>query len=219
MVCDSSIVPDAWSWATFWCVDNLIAGTHDGAGPGDAALQDNDAHFLTKGVQANVGMVLYNLTDSTSGPVTAVTETTITATGVTWDNGDSYRITLITGMQIANIEHWLDVAATDIHAALASVGACDCTLASWATSYLEKLVIIDAASYYSCPCGNPHLSDARKDTLLQWMGTQLTNIATGVIDVCDGATGANFPAMGWAQQGQDAFSRAMIIYNDILRNS
>jgi len=210
---------EAWQFAGFWCLDNLMTGAHDGAGPGDAALQDNDARFTTKGVQANTGMVLYNLTDNTHGAVTAVTETTITATGVTWDNGDLYRITLIDGIQIANIEHWLDVAASDIHAALASVGACDCSLASWATSYLEKLVIIDAASYYSCPCGNPHLSDARKDTLLQWMGTQLTNIATGVIDVCDGATGANFPAMGWAQQGQDAFSRAMIIYNDILRNS
>ena len=84
---------------------------------------------------------------------------------------------------------------------------------------MQKLVIIDASAYYSCPCGNPHLSDARKDTLLNWMSTQLMNIATGVIDVCDGATGSNFPAMGWAQQGQDPFSKAMIVYNDILRNS
>jgi len=209
----------AWQFAGFWCLDNLISGAHDGAGPGDVALQDNDATFTTKGVQANVGMVLYNLTDGTSGPVTAVTETTITATGVTWDNGDLYRITLIDGMQIANIEHWLDVAASDIHAALASVGACDCDLATWATGYLEKLVIIDAAAYYSCPCGNPHLSDDRKNQLLQWMSQQLTNIATGVIDVCQGATGSNWPAMGWAQQGFDPFSRAMIVYNDILRNS
>ncbi len=218
MSCNGSYA-DAWQFAGFWCLDNLLSGAHDGAGPGDAALQDLDAQFTTRGVQANVGMVLYNLTDDTSGPVTAVTETTITATGVTWDNGDLYRITLITGVQIANIDHWLDVAASDIHAALASVGACDCSLASWAHGFLEKLVIIDAASYYSCPCGNPHLSDSRKDTLLNWMSTQLMNIATGVMDVCDGATGSNWPSMGWAQQGQDEFSRAMIIYNDILRNS
>ena len=210
---------EAWQFAGFWCLDQLITGAHDGAGPGDAALQDNDARFLTKGVQANVGMVLYNLTDSTNGPVTAVTETTITATGVTWDNGDLYRITLIDGIQIANIEHWLDVAASDIHAALASVGACDCTLASWATGFLQKLVIIDTILWYNCPCGNPHISDSMKQAYINWMSTQLQNIVSGAIDVCDGATGSNWPSMGFAQQGFDPFSKAMIVYNDILRNS
>ena len=111
------------------------------------------------------------------------------------------------------------MAASDIHSALASVGACDCNLASWANSYLQKLVIIDAASYYSCPCGNPHLSDSRKDTLLNWMSTQLSNIATGVIDVCDGATGSNWPSLGWASQSVSEFAAAEIILNDILRNS
>ena len=117
------------------------------------------------------------------------------------------------------IETYLEVAATDVYAALASVGACDCTLASWAQAYLQKLVLIDAASYYNCPCANPRLSNDQKANLLAWMGTQLTNISTGVVDVCDGATGSEFPSMGWAQQGLDEFSKAMIIYNDILRNS
>jgi len=117
------------------------------------------------------------------------------------------------------IQTYLDVAATDIYAALASVGACDCTLASWANGFLRKLVLIDAAAYYNCPCANPRLNSDQKANLLAWMGTQLTNISTGVIDVCDGATGAGFPAMGWADQGVDEFSRSMIIFNDILRNS
>ena len=117
------------------------------------------------------------------------------------------------------IQTYLDVAATDVYAALASVGACDCTLASWAQAYLQKLVLIDAASYYNCPCANPRLNNEQKANLLQWMGTQLTNISTGVIDVCDGATGAGWPAMGWAEQGVSEFARAEIIFNDILRNS
>ena len=210
---------EAWSFASFWCLDNLLSGAHDGAGPADATLSDAHAQFQTKGVQANVGMVLYNLTAGTDGLVTARTETTITATGVTWDTGDLYRITLIDGVQIANIEHWLDVAASDIHAALASVGACDCTLASWAVSYLQKLVIIDTILWYNCPCGNPHISDSMKQAYINWMSTELQNIATGVKDVCDGATGSNYPAIGWAEQGVSEFAQAEIILNDILRNT
>ena len=46
---------------------------------------------------------------------------------------------------IADIERALDLAASDVHMALAAVGACDCTLASYALSYLKKLNVIDAA--------------------------------------------------------------------------
>ena len=117
------------------------------------------------------------------------------------------------------IEDAMSIAATDVHAALASVGACDCTLASWAQGYLQKLVIIDTAAYYNCPCGNPRLNNTQKELFLNWMGTQLQNISTGVIDVCDGATGSAFPAIGIAQQSHTEFQSAQIIYNDILRNS
>ena len=117
------------------------------------------------------------------------------------------------------IEVYLEVAATDVYAALASVGACDCTLASWAQAYLQKLVLVDAALYYSCPCANPRVGNEQKQMLFGWMATQLQNIATGVIDVCDGATGAGFPAMGWASQSVSEYAAAEIIYNDILRNS
>jgi len=116
------------------------------------------------------------------------------------------------------IETYLEIAATDIYAALASVAACDCTFASWAQAYLQKLVLIDAAAYYNCPCANPRLTMEQKQALLTWMGTQLTNIATGVVDVCQGATGANWPAIGWAEQSVSEFAAAEIILNDILRN-
>lgn len=210
---------EAWQFAAFWCVEQLLTGAHEGVGPGDAALQDSQRSFLTRGVIPYQGFILYNLTQNTSGPVTAVTETTLTATGVTWDADDLYRITLINAIEISTIEHWLDIAASDIHAALMAIHACDCTLRSGATGYLEKLNIIDAAAYYNCKCGNTHLSNEMKQAYLRWMGEQLNLIATGVIELCSGATGANFPAMGSASQSVTDFNAAHIIINDILRNS
>jgi len=210
---------EAWEFAAFWCVEQLLAGTHGGAGPADAALSDITQQFRTKGVQANRGFVLYNVTQSTSGQVTAVTETSLTATGVTWAAGDTFRITLINGTEIANIEHWLDVAAGDVHAAMMAADACDCTLRTGASAYLGKLNIIDAAAYYSCKCANTYISDSQKQALLQWVGAQLTMIATGVTELCSGETGSNFPAMGWAQQAVTDFAAATIIINDLMRNS
>jgi len=117
------------------------------------------------------------------------------------------------------IEGTMEIAATDVYAALASVGACDCNLATWAQAYLRKLVLIDTAAYYNCPCGNPRLNNTQKELMLNWMGTQLQNIAEGVIDVCAGATGSKFPARGWASQSVSAFAAAEIIYQNIIENS
>ena len=117
------------------------------------------------------------------------------------------------------IDAVLDIAISDIHAVLASVGACDCTLASWAEQYLKKLHIVDSITYYIKMCGQPHVTEAMREMYLNWMSTQLTNIATGVIDVCDGATGVNFPAMGSAQQSVTDFNAAEIIIRDTMRNS
>ena len=51
------------------------------------------------------------------------------------------------------------------------------------------------------------------------MSTQLQMLVTGDLDVCAGATGAKFPSRGWADQAVSSFAAAMIVYNDILRNS
>ncbi|GAH39879.1 unnamed protein product, partial [marine sediment metagenome] len=84
---------EPWAYASFWCLSPsaIRIGVDDGAGAAVAFLTDSQADFADLGFEANVGMLLYNLTESTEGPITAVTATTLTATGVTWTDGDSYR--------------------------------------------------------------------------------------------------------------------------------
>lgn len=67
----------------------LAEGEHDGA-DGAAALQDSKGYFLKMGIQT--GLDCHNTTQVTNGAITAVTASTVTATGVTWDNGDEYEI-------------------------------------------------------------------------------------------------------------------------------
>ena len=111
----------------------------------------------------------------------------------------------------------LTIAASDVHAALAAVGACNCTLASWATVYLKKLNIIDAAVIHNCPCGN-QLSDSEKQTFLTWLNEQFALIRTQKIEVCANATGADYPAWGVIQTGLTAWSEAEIIQNEFLKS-
>lgn len=213
-----------WMAATFWCVDQMIQGTHEGAGPADAALVYAQGDFVNRGVEPLIGMTLYNVTQGTSGDVTARTATTITAAGVTWNAADAFRIVLMNGLEEDTIEHYLEVAAGDINAALHATGACDCTWASWvrntdtAVGFLGKLNIIDMAAYYSCQCGQPRLSDAMKQKYLDWMSQQLSMLVSGELEICDGETGSKFPSMGWAEQSHTDFQAAQIIWNDILRN-
>ena len=183
-----------------------------GGGP-NAALVDTQADFVKGSIRANVGMVLYNLTTGLSGPVTAVTQTTLTATGVLWTDGQLYRIMPITGLELAAIETALDISVSDIHAALAASGACSCTFASWVTDYLAKLNIIEAMSFYNCSCGGTGLSDDMKMKYMDWSAAQQELIRTGNIELCSGETGADFPSIDWAEQAVTAFAAAEIYVN------
>jgi hypothetical protein len=74
----------------------LMTGSHDGA-DGATVLQHRGADFKSCGVDPDVGQLVLNDTDGSSGVVTAVTEDTVTCTltGGTdndWDNGDTYII-------------------------------------------------------------------------------------------------------------------------------
>ena len=119
---------------------------------------------------------------------------------------------------LAEIESVLDIAASDVHVALAAVGACDCSLASWATQYLKKLNIIDAAVIHNCPCGR-RMSDAERESKALWLDKQFELIYTGQLTVCAGDTGANYPAFGTAEMNYTPWSEQQIIDNEARRHS
>jgi hypothetical protein len=213
---------DAYDFASFWCLAGLDTGVDDSGGAGNAFLTDSTSDFVSMGVEP--AMIVHNITDGSGGYVTVVAEHVLTTTltgGVEnlWDDGDIYRIVGVDANEQAQITTYLGIAASDIHAALAATGACDCTLAAWAEEYLKKLNVIDAAVIHACPCGRAQISDDLKGTWLEWLDRQFELLRTGAIDVCDGATGADFPVVGWAEQGWNVFTRTRIVLNDILRNS
>jgi hypothetical protein len=204
----------------------MALGVDDSGLLAQASLSASQADFVNDGFRPNEGMILYNTTQATSGPITAVTPTTMTATGVTWDNGDAYRAVSIGGDEIATIEHYLNVTAGNIFAVLASVGACDCTMATWAyngnfdgADFLGKLNIIEAGAYHVCRCGMPgqRMTPEERTHWLTQSNMQLDAIRMGRIDVCDGATGSDYPVTGWAEQATTEFNRARIIANRIAR--
>lgn len=209
----------AYDFATFWCVAGLDTGVDDSGLLAQAFLNDTTSDFMSMGVEA--AMIIQNITDGSGGYITNVTTHTITAslaggTDNLWDTGDVYRIVGIGANEQAQIETYLAIAAADIHAAMAAVGACDCSLSEWAEQYLKKLNVIEAAVIHNCPCGRAQISDSMKGTWLDWLDKQFEYIRTGKIDVCEGATGAEWPAIGWAQQSITEFAAARIILNDIL---
>lgn len=118
----------------------------------------------------------------------------------------------------ATVNAYLEIAASDIHAALAAVGACDCTLAGWAVGYLKKLNVIDAAIYHSCPCATPRISDERRESLLNWMNLQLDNIRTGKVELCASATGSEYPVIGWAEIAHTPWAQLEVIAHREMRN-
>jgi hypothetical protein len=117
------------------------------------------------------------------------------------------------------IELALELSAADIHAAMAAAGACDCTLASWAANYLKKLNCVEGAVFYGCSCGGAKLTDDMKRTWIEWLNTQLEAIRTGKLELCEGSTGSDYPALGWAEIGWTPDNEARIIINEEQRNS
>ncbi len=208
----------AFDFGIFWCLASLIVGTDDSGGAGLATMTDSTASFTT-GIATSrieVGMPIYNATKGTYGKITNVAATVLTTTTL-WDNGDLYQVLLLGAAQVATIERFLDIAASDVHSALAASDACDCTLAGWATEYLKKLNVIDAAIYHHCPCGSAKLTDTERQSFLRWITEQLNMLRMGKLEVCQGATGADFPAVGWAEQSLTDRNAAQIVYNAFLR--
>lgn len=210
-------------FVSFYCGESRLSRVHDGANDA-AVLTDSMARFRAKGVQAGVGMILYNLTDGSQGVVTGVDDNNLTApleggTENLWDAGDEYLIVTITAVERASIEHYLAITASDVHAALSAQGACDCDLSSWGLELVKKLNIIDAASFYTCGCAGPKLSETERQQYRNWMDKQFELIRLGKVDVCGGGTGSDAPAFGSIKESVTPFAAAQIISDRIARNS
>lgn len=133
------------------------------------------------------------------------------ATAAEYDEMMCSDLDLTDPLILAKINLYLTIAASDIHSAMSSVGACTCTLASWTTSYLKKLNIIDAAVIQNCPCGNTYTQEA-KAMWLEWPNNQYTLIREGKIELC-GGTGSEYPAVGSVEQSLTEWTTAQIIIN------
>ena len=206
---------EAWQFAAFWCVGRMRRGNHVGA-LADPDLNDPQTNFIKAGFKANEGMVLYNLTQNTNGLITVVTANTMTA-GIAWDNGDLYRAVDIDGSEQATIENYLNITAGNINAALAAVGACDCTKAAWALGELAKINIVEAGAMHQCRCADPKMDSETKRMFLEFAERQTERIRTGELELCDGHTGKDYPAFQWAEQATTPFAAAEIIKNRWLR--
>lgn len=98
------------------------------------------------------------------------------------------------------IESALDLAASDIHMALAASNQCSCAMSAWGLIYAKKLNIMDAAVLQNCPCGSA-LKPDDKSRVAEWLTGQYELIRLSQTVLCEGATGADYPAMGVTQYG------------------
>lgn len=71
--------------------DPLITDTHEGAS-GASSFYARKGGFRSNGANPALSLYVENETQATGGAMTAATEETVTATGVTWDNGDTMNI-------------------------------------------------------------------------------------------------------------------------------
>lgn len=116
------------------------------------------------------------------------------------------------------VEEFIQKGAHRIHASMAANGQCDCTLASWATTFLDELNTVAAAlQVRNADCGG-YFSNDEREFWNRWLADQLQLIREGELDLC-GGTGPNYPAWGYAAQSLTPFNEAQIIANDIKRNA
>ena len=115
------------------------------------------------------------------------------------------------------VENYLRRAAGTINMARQAQGACDCVLSTASTQYLEDLSIVLAVVYHKCPCARPNLTQAEVQMYLDQASQELRMIRTGELELCQGETGSDFPAIGWAEQSLTDFATANIIVNAARR--
>ena len=115
----------------------------------------------------------------------------------------------------ATVKNYLRRASSNINMALQAQGACNCTLSDVSVAYLRDLAIVLAVVYHSCPCARPKLSDAQLALYSRQASDELSMIRKGEIELCEGQTGSDFPAIGWASQSWTSFNAAQLIVENL----
>lgn len=203
----SGRLAEAWDYGVFWAFYSLHVGLHDGEEGPTTTLADSSADFLA--LEIDEGMPVRNATRGTYGRVLAVATSALT-TDIDWRLHDRYELLPMPAAEVATVERYLEIASSDIHAALAASGQDRCTLADWADGYLRKLCVVNAAVYHRAPCGNPDVDASIKQAYLRWVSEQLELIRTGRLELCAGHTGRDFPAVGWLEHGWTSWVQAEI---------
>jgi hypothetical protein len=113
----------------------------------------------------------------------------------------------------------LDLTATYIDMARAASGADSCTLSAGAQAALAMLNCQLAAIYYDCPCaGKFFMSDTIRQAWMTGAQGLLDAIRDGRYEVCQGETGSEHAAIGWAEVAWDD-ARAAEIYDNAAKRS
>ena len=114
------------------------------------------------------------------------------------------------------IERALDMSAGKIDLALASVGACTCTLSVSGQRALAYLNCLLAVVTYTCPCNSVDVTDDMRRLYAEEAQGMIDALMSGELEVCEGETGSNFPAVAFPQIAWDD-ARAAEIYNNSLK--
>jgi len=121
-------------------------------------------------------------------------------------------------VMLDRIERALDMSAGKIDGALVSVGACTCTLSVAGQRALANLNCLLAVVHYSCPCNSVDVTDDMRRLYAEEAQGMIDALLSGVLEVCEGETGSNFPSVAFPQVAwNDAL--AAEIYNNSLKKS
>lgn len=119
--------------------------------------------------------------------------------------------------EAAEIDDVLEFVAPNLHAVLAQTGQCDCSLSEWGLNFLKKLNVIEALITGRCRCGMDNLRLEEKQFWQEQLTSQYALIRTGELDLCDGATGKDYPAADIMQQSLTSWNAGRIIWNTRMR--
>lgn len=120
---------------------------------------------------------------------------------------------------VIDVNRYITKVARQINVTLRATAQCDCTFSTDALEYLQQLNIIGASLMIVCHRCQPQFTDDERRYWGEWLKDELSYLRSGELDLCDGATAKQYPAMTWAEQSLTDFNIARIVYNDVLRNS